>query len=331
MRAEVRLLIVAAALLLTAGSVDAGGTPLRFGLAVEGLPRSTEVLADLEREVGLPVSLLNVFLQWPADPASGEFPLATAHAAEAHGATLCLTWEPMFLENGREHAIPAEDILSGRYDDYILRFARAAASVNAPLILRFGHEMNLARYHWGGTAEAYGPDSPGRFREMFRHVVHLFRHAGASLVTFAFCPNMESLPNPTSSPEAAWNTAKAYYPGDDVVDLLGMDGYNWGTTQSRATHGWQSQWRDFENMFASLYAELRALNPSAPLYVFETSCAAQGGDKAQWLRDALATSRHWGLEGLIWFQANKEVDWRLRTGIAEHDVATLRRALLPVP
>lgn len=291
---------------------------LRFGLALEGLPDSAAVIVFSEDEVGLPVSLVNVFLQWPAEPDAGEFPLKAARAVSEHGAILVLTWEPMFLTNGKETAILAEDIISGRWDGYIERFARAAAAWGGTCILRFGHEMNLARYHWGSPAAEYGPASPPRYRLMFRHVVTQVRKAGAVNIQFAFCPNIES--SPSLSPHAAWNTASAYYPGNAYVDVLGMDGYNWGTTQTLAAHGWESRWQSFETLFSPLFTELRTLAPAKPIYIFETASTSQGGNKARWISDMVSTAKKWQVAGLVWFQVNKELDWKLQAEFLDDTV-----------
>lgn len=296
----------------------------RFGVALEGLPERTTSYRTMEEELNLPISMVNLFLQWPTTPDAGAFPTKAAQAVSEHGALLVVTWEPLFLANGKEVSVPAEEIVSGRWDNYIERFARAAAAWGGPCIIRFGHEMNLVRYHWGGDVMHYGPASPARYRLMFRHVVTLIRRAGASNVRFAFCPNIDSDPDPKQIPEAAWNTAGAYYPGDAYVDVVGMDGYNWGTTQTTEHQGWTSQWRSFESLFSPLLTELRSIAPAKPLYVFETATAAQGGDKAQWIRGMADTLSKWQLAGLIWFQINKEIDWRIQEGLQGDALEPLR-------
>ncbi len=291
-----------------------------FGLALEGLP-DLRRLRSLQEELGVGLDIVNVYLQWPATPddtQTGGFPTKTAYAAAAIGARLCITWEPMFILGAEEHAVPAGDILAGKWDPYISGFAAKVKAWGAPVILRFAHEMNLARYHWGGRKEAYGPESPERYRKMFRYVAAKFSAADAGNCMFAFCPNAESIP------DAAWNMAKFYYPGDDVAHIVGMDGYNWGTTQTPANHGWQSQWRSFEEIFADMRRQLRELAPHKPLFVFETASVTEGGDKELWLSEALATARRWNLAGLVWFNADKETDWILLRGITVKNLEQLR-------
>ncbi|EFL52584.1 endoglucanase [Solidesulfovibrio fructosivorans JJ]] len=308
--------------LILALAAMAGGYPLstcaaskpNFGFVLDGYPIDPDRLAALRRETGVAPSMITFFLQWPRNPAEGHFPLASVKAISDAGAIACITWEPMYILDGQEHMIKAMEILAGRYDPLLDAFARGARLYGKLLVIRFAHEMNLERYHWGGPRDGYGPQSPALYREMFRYVVKRFRVAKATNVLFAFCPNAESLPHPQRD-NAHWNEVSAYYPGDDVVDLMGMDGYNWGTTQTKANNGWDSAFRSFADIFGPVHKTLDALAPGKPLLVFEMSSAAAGGDKAAWLREALETAASWNVAALNWFQADKEVDWRLGTGL----------------
>lgn len=235
----------------------------------------------------------------------------------------------MFIENGQEKTIDQDAITSGQYDRYLTAFARSAKTWGRPLIIRFAHEMNTRRYHWGTSETAYGPGSPRFYQDMFRYLVNLFRKEGAGNVLWAFCPNAESIPNRTMTPDAAWNTATAYYPGNGFVDILGMDGYNWGTTQTTEKNGWKSDWRSFESIFGAMHAELKAISSTKPVIVFETASTVQGGDKARWILDALDTVDTWRITGLAWFEVNKELDWRLSIGLPSDAIVSLRSWLSP--
>ena len=90
---------------------------------------------------------------------------------------------------------------------------------------------------------------------------------------------------------------------------MGMDGYNWGTTQTKAKSGWTSNWREFETIFHSARKTLRQLAPNKPIFVFETASVDQGGDKRKWTRKAFEKAMEWKLAGMIWFHAKKENDW----------------------
>lgn len=325
-RALMALLLALACLLAAGPAGAAGGCPLAWGVALDGYPIGPDRIEAVAAETGLAPRLVVFFLQWPAPGQKGLCPVASLKAIAAAGALPVLTWEPMYINAaGKEVAIPAADILAGRFDGYLADFAGWLKAWGGPVVVRLGHEMNLRRYHWGTSAGEYGPASPGLYRRMFRYVVDAVRGRGARNIRWAFCPNAESLPHPKWH-QAPWNTAAAYWPGGRYVDVLGMDGYNWGTSRNRAQHGWQSRWQGFGQMFGELRRELAGLAPDKPLVVFETSCSLDGGARGPWLEDALKLCRAWGVRALVWFQARKELDWRL---MAERDraaLATLGRA-----
>ncbi len=308
------LLGVGIALLLAAvqaGSARGAGGPLFWGVALNGSPITADRLDQVVQKSGIRPQMVLFYQQWVNTSEPLRFPQESLDAIWNFGAVPCLSLEPMTHRGGREIMIPYQKILQGGYDPYLEAFARAARRWRRPFIIRFAHEMNLERYHWGTTRDAYGPSSTAIYRRMFRYLVSLFRRCGAENVLWAFCPNAESVPNPLHDPGAEWNKAADYYPGDRYVDLLGMDGYNWGTTQTRERNGWTSQWQTFEKIFSPLFRSLRSLAPEKPLLVFETACVRQGGNRARWVRESFAVLERWQVRGLIWFQADKEVSWRL--------------------
>jgi mannan endo-1,4-beta-mannosidase len=241
--------------------------------------------------------MINFYLQWqPVEPLK-----PSLDAIWKAGAVPCITWEPM--------GTSFESIIRGDHDAYILAFADEVKHFNRPLILRFAHEMNLKSYHWGTTESAYGAQSPVIYVEMFRHIVDIFKKENIHNALFAFCPNANSIP------EIGWNQVHAYYPGNAYVDILGMDGYNWNITDAIAKERnltWNSPWMSFEQIFEPLYRELKQIAKDKPIIVFETGTASRVAQKkGAWIRDAQKTAWKWGLEGIIWFQINKEEDWRM--------------------
>jgi len=311
--------------LISPGSLMSQTEPtLFFGLALDGYPVTAARLDRLKTQSGISPAVVVFFLQWPENPGDFHFPAQSFDAIDKSNAVPCLTWEPMYISNGKEQAIPADEILRGRYDSFIRDFARKARMSGKLLLLRFAHEMNISRYHWGTTETDYGPDSPGLYISMFKHVAGIFQAEKAENVKFIFCPNSESIPHPIWSTNGKWNTGSAWYPGNNYVDILGIDGYNWGTTQTKKKHGWDSRFRSFREIMEPMYKELKEIAPDKPIIVFETSCTDRGGDKEKWIRDTVRISEAWNIKGLVWFEADKEVDWRLNTGIDSSTIRFLR-------
>lgn len=284
-----------------------------FGLALQGLPVTGSAIDTAAREAGLAPEIVVFFLQWPASPASAAgFPRSSVEAIARKGALPCLTWEPLFYRGTNEVILPAEQILSGAYDPYLRQFAAEARAWGRPCLVRFAHEMNIPRYHWGTDAAGYGPRSPEVYRRMWRHVVENVRAAGATNLYWAFCPNADAVPNPAQDPATVWNDMAQYYPGDSLVDAVGLDGYNWGGSRTLEKDGWQSREQSFDEIFGAAVLKLRAVAPRKPMLVFETASVGPAGVKAQWLDRAMQDAVRMELKGVVWFQANKENDWRVR-------------------
>jgi hypothetical protein len=323
MTAKAALAVLLSALIASPGWAGSADDPdaaaMFFGVTLDGLPIEGDRLQGLQQRLGLQPTLVVFFQQWPGLERleSGAFPRSSIEAIDASGALACVTWEPMTFAGGVEQAIPAAVILGGEYDDYIRRYARAARDYGKPLLIRFAHEMNLSRYHWGTDAAGYGPLTPALYKSMYRYVVERFREEGADNVGFVFCPNAESVPHPEWDSDADWNRADAYFPGADVVDVLGIDGYNWGTTQTLERDGWDSHFRSFAEVIGPMFETLRSLSPETPIAVFETASASEGGDKTAWVKAAVDSMQSWGIAGFSWFEVDKEVDWRLLTGTDE--------------
>lgn len=303
--------------------------PLLFGFALEGYPIDEHRIRSVLCETGISPNIVLFYLQWKYPNERDPLLRGSLEAIWSMGAVPCITWEPMHIEGGKEVMIDFRNITNGGYDNYIQDIASTIRAFQQPVLMRFAHEMNLKRYHWGTDEAAYGKNSPAIYRNLFRYVVTVFRKENVTNVRWVFCPNAESIPNQEMDPEITWNDIASYYPGNEWVDVLGVDGYNWGTTQKVEQNGWQSSWRSFENIFRKPVQALRNLSAEKPLVLFETASAGSGGDKGQWIREAFETAQLWGIQGIIWFQVNKEIDWRLHVGIDPQEMALIRSIVSP--
>lgn len=108
---------------------------------------------------------------------------------------------------------------------------------------------------------------------------------------------------PTSSaPTVSSNAPLAdYFPGVDVVDLLGLDGYIGGTEVTRMG-GWLSP----NEVFDATLVQLEALSDK-PIVLAETASARRGGDRADWAAQLVATlRRHPQVIGFVWFEVPRK-------------------------
>lgn len=299
-------------LILTLGYLRASSPcgPLLWGFSVEGFPITKEILEDQITETKIYPDITVFYLQWPKKPNASIASLQPSlNAIWQKGSLPCITWEPMTIDDGYEVAVLYHEILEGHYDEYIKKIANDLKGFLNAVIVRFAHEMNINRYHWGTTSLNYGPDSPSIYIKMFRHVVDIFRKEQATNVLWAFSPNADSVPNED------WNKVKNYYPGDQYVDIFGMDGYDWNLSAEVSAllkKTWISPFRSFEQVFTNLYHQLKGINSNKPIIVLETATVNRGErHKSQWIKEALQTAKKWNLVGIVWFQSKKEEDWRV--------------------
>jgi Glycosyl hydrolase family 26 len=201
-----------------------------------------------------------------------------------------ITWEPWGTTLDR--------IAAGADDGTIRARAAAVAAFGKPLFLRWGQEMNGDWYPWDGSHNGSpgSLDGPGRYVAAWRHIHQIFSAAGATNAVWVWCPNAESVPN------QPWNAYQRYYPGDDVVDWVCIDGYN----RERAS------WKAFTTIFAPVYTTYARRKP---IMVGETaSVEGAPGQKAQWISEARRAVRSSfpSIAALLWFDTVKDGNgWRV--------------------
>jgi hypothetical protein len=190
-------------------------------------------------------------------------------------------------------------IADGAYDDYFARYARDARESEQDVWFRFAFEMNGDWFTWG--------HQPETFKIAWRRIHEIFRREGARNVVWVWSPNA------ISGPDTPSNGIEAYWPGDALVDVIGLDGYNFGDGHSE----WH-RWCSFEEIFEPALEKIRESGVSHPVFITEFGCTddAAPARRAEWIRDAFAyLSRRPEVVGALWFNHDKrregEHDWRI--------------------
>lgn len=256
--------------------------PVRFGLSTPGGPFARAERNVLTRLLNTSPSWVLWFEDFASDP-----PIDAIRWVTDDGALPVITWEPWRWSDGRP--VTMNSLASGRHDDHVRRWADALAAA-PPLYLRFAHECNGGWYPWG-------TESADVYVAAWRHLHDVFRDRGAVDVGWMFSPSVNG--------DVA-NGIGARYPGQSYVDVFGLDGYNWGCTD---TH---TRWIAPDLLFADGIRALRAIDATVPLMIAEVGCAESGGDKARWITDFVYyLADDGGIEGFVWFEHDKETDWRI--------------------
>jgi hypothetical protein len=299
MAAAVAVLTVAAvAPAVAAPAVAAPASTRHLGLFREEPATSTAANAKLL--YGVTPSSVMWFDAW----GSGRpFPVDAARALWQQGIMPHYTWEPWDTALGPAGPaqIHLQDILDGDWDRYIAGRAREFAQVRRPILVRWGHEFNGNWYPWG---IANNNQDPMLYVRAYRHVHDLVEASGATNVQWVWAYNNGS------APDEPWNDPARAYPGDDYVDWVGIDGYNWGFGPSWDPAG--DHWASFDGTFAAAYEKARTIAPRRPVMLAEFASTEDGGDKAAWIADMDARLRSGAypeLKLLTWFDTTKEEDW----------------------
>jgi mannan endo-1,4-beta-mannosidase len=231
--------------------------------------------ADFDKAIGHRTSLFLTYSEWGTG-----FRIGLARAARKLGEILVVQIEPM--------NISLSAIANGDYDGYLRMFAESVRKFRYPVILGFAHEMNGDWYSWGK-----GHQPASEWVAAWRHVVDVFRKV--------------------KTPNVAWiwtihhaaTGFQPYWPGNNYVNLVGVDGY---FTKPNAT---------FHSLFAASIAGLRKLTRD-PILIDETAVSPGTKHMLRDVQQLFAGVKQYRLLGFVWFDKNQtnmasHQDWMLET------------------
>lgn len=257
-----------------------------FGMDVPSLAG----LDASEATVGVRAAIVGTFADWAHTP---DFPTQFAEDVNARGAVALVSWEPWDSWRGGadQPRYALRRVVGGKYDRLIDRWAREIAGYRRPVMLRFAPEMNADWLPWSTGVNG---NRPGDYVAAWRHIRERFRRARAANAIWVWNP-IAAYDGSTRLPEL--------FPGAREVDWLAVDGYNWGSTRD---WGWQS----YADILAPTIRAFRELAPSRPVMIAETG-SAPDPRKPAWVTDTLRSAHADKVDAVVWFEFDKETDWRL--------------------
>lgn len=176
-----------------------------------------QTMASFEAYVGKPMQTNAMFWGWDSD-----FPQTSTGS---QGKKLLIFWEPAF---------GYDQINNGSQDAYITRFALGAKAYGYPVILAPFDEFNLNEAPWG---VGVGTNTKEGFIAAWQRTRTIFSANNVANVSFALAYNNVSIPAATYA---------SFYPGNNYVDYIGVDGFNSGM-------------QTFGQVFASAITEAKTL------------------------------------------------------------------------
>lgn len=254
---------------------------------------SYESILGLEDSLKTTFPLISIYTAWGSKPEE-KFPTEHVKDILNLGSIPVITWEPWlddfnedFYPDGHRPDEPDKNgmkaVASGMYDSYIITWANAARRINKLMFLRLGHEMNDGyRYGWGPQN-----NTPQDFIAAWKHVRQVFMQQGAKNVIWVW------------SPHPAYEF-KEFYPGDSVVDYIGVGVLNYGTVAV-----W-SKWWTFKEIFSKFYDSVAVYKK--PIMITEFGSLAVGGNRAKWYADALDNlpQRYPMVKSVVFFHRSKD-------------------------
>ncbi|MGH3394591.1 MAG: glycoside hydrolase family 26 protein [Streptosporangiaceae bacterium] len=248
------------------------------GVFERGVPGTYQPVQRFGRATGTTPGVVVYFSGWH-DP----FQAAFAATARKHGAVVLV----QMLPKGYSMA----SIAAGRSDAYLRSYARAVRAYGHQVILSFAPEADGTWYPWG-----HGRTRPRIWVAAWRHVVTVFRKAGAKNATWMWDMNINGASKKTTGPVRDW------WPGRKYVTWVGMDGYY---VRPGAT---------FASVFGTTLRAVRRLT-AKPVMIGEVGIGPVSG-QARSLPGLFAGIRRYHLLGLVYFDAPQHgnayhEDWRL--------------------
>lgn len=184
------------------------------------------------------------------------------------------------------------DILAGDFDQEIQVVCSEVGNFQDQVLVRWGHEMEdpTGRYPWART------DSEG-FKSAFRYFVqHCRQHAPNAIFVW--------------SPKGEKNLA-AYYPGDDIVDVVGLSVYG----LQKMDLAFYGRIREFSDNFEEKYQRVAGFNK--PVVIAELGVSGDQSYRRRWfasLFEALKRSVFQKLRAVVYFNDKEPDRWPMGFG-----------------
>ena len=235
---------------------------------------------------------------------SRHFPLEVARRVRARGAVpvvrlmLRASDDEAGDPDGAEAGYSLAELAGGELDADLTTWAREASQLDGLIYAEYGTEVNGQWFSWNAR---WNGEQAGAalFVRAYRHLAHVVEAAGAHNVRWIFHMAAED------DPATVWNHLEAYYPGGDIINVLGISAYG---TQTPLETDIQS----LRIQLDSVMPRLALLAPQKPALLLEFGSVAGASEKPEvWADTALKDliSGRWPqLRGFSWWDSGFRQD-----------------------
>ena len=208
------------------------------------------------------------------------FPMENLQLIARHGAVPMVYWSPWdkpYEQIRGPDKFSLLEILAGKWDAYIDKWADSAKEFGHPFFVSFCNEMNGDWFPWSASFYGKGEAGVEVCKQAWRYVVDRVRARGATNILWVLHLNNYAATYVHEGEMAH------FYPGPDYVDWLGLSVYG---KQFRE----DGNWAFFKDLIDWPYTELSAIDPQKPIMLAEFGVGdfSKYGSKAQWVSDSLS-------------------------------------------
>lgn len=147
------------------------------------------------------------------------------------GGVITISWHPWNPVTGENAWDPTGDAVvaslpggsaNAKFHGWVVKVADFLKSLKTadgkaiPVIFRPWHEMTGGWFWWGSKS-----CTPEQYQQLFRYTIDILKKEGIDNAVWSYSPGADS--NETKE------RYMTYYPGDEYVDMLGVDIYRYGT------------------------------------------------------------------------------------------------------
>jgi plastocyanin len=230
-----------------------------------------------EAMIGRKLAIERVYYLWDE-----MFPTADDYWSRDKGRTLLLSWNTSESDQstcaGRWAGIAAGD-----YDADIDARAEAIKAFAAPMFFTFHHEPTTA------PPNHIACGTPDEYKAAWRYIKERFDADGVTNVTYVLI---------LTALNYTRNKLDLFYAGDDVIDVLAADGYNWYSCEYHP-----GPWREMETIFTDFYNA--GVEKGKPMVLGEYGSGeddAVPGKKGQWFTNGADLFKKWPMiKGVTYF------------------------------
>ncbi len=212
-----------------------------------------------------------------------------------------LSWKPVMADNTN---VSWKAIGEGKYDAMIRENAQTVKSLGVPVFMVFDHEANgrVGKFSPEKSTDAHNTIKAGseaEFVAAWQHVHDLFAEQGVTNVSWAWIMTRTPFAGDASF-------ADRMYPGDEYVDWVGLDPYNF-------FHGGKT-WRDLDELMVGFTNWVDTRGVDKPWMLGEWGSVEDPnnpGRKGQWYDNAANyIESEPRLKATVHFESTPKYNWR---------------------